>query len=330
MSLWARAGRRRRRLLAVAWSAAGAAGASLAACAVPGRPGGAPAGSGRPSGGAPGGAPGGAEVVLSERDAATIRERLAWARREGVQRLPPGEAVVKLGETFLGVPYAANTLEAPGPERLVVDLTGFDCVTFVETALVLARLARGAGAPAGHGGDAAALEAYAAELRRLRYRRGTLDGYASRLHYFSEWIADNAAKGLVGDVGEALGGRRLTRPVDYMSAHPEAYPRLEDAATLAAVRQAEVALSARPRFAVPRARLAEVAPRIENGDVIAVTTSVPGLDVTHTGLATRVGDRLHLLHAPAPGRSVEVSTLPLAEWLARDPAQEGIMVARPR
>ena len=326
MSLWTGAGRRRRRQLAVAWSAAAAAGASLAACAVRGRPGGAPAGSGR----APDGAPAGAEVVLSERDAAAIRERLAWARREGVQGLPPGEAVVKLGETFLGVPYVANTLEAPGPERLVVDLTGFDCVTFVETALVLARLARGEGTPVGRGGDGEALEAYAAELRRLRYRRGTLDGYPSRLHYFSEWIADNAAKGLVRDVSEALGGARLTRPVDYMSTHPEAYPRLGDAATLAAVRQAEVALSERARFAVPLARVAEVAPRIENGDVIAVTTSVPGLDVTHTGLAARAGGRLHLLHAPAPGRSVEVSALPLAEWLARDPAQVGIMVARPR
>jgi hypothetical protein len=317
-------GRRTRRTLLAGAGLAAVAGA-LAACAVPGRPGGQPGGPGSPGAGQ--------EVVVSDRDRAVIRERLAWAEREGVGKLAPGEAATRLGATFLGTPYAAHTLEAPGPERLVITLEAFDCVTFVETVLVLTRLARrGEGAaPAGPGGGGLAglVEGYATELRRLRYRRGTIDGYPSRLHYFSDWIADNTEKGLVRDVTQEIGGVRETRPVGYMSAHPADYPALADPAVLEAIRRSEVAITARPRFAVPAQAVKAAEPRLQNGDVIAVTTSVPGLDVTHTGLATWVAGRLHLLHAPAIGKTVEVSALPLAEWLPRVAGQDGIMVARP-
>ena len=29
---------------------------------------------------------------------------------------------------------------------------------------------------------------YKAELEKIRYRDGVIDGYASRLHYFCDWI----------------------------------------------------------------------------------------------------------------------------------------------
>jgi hypothetical protein len=45
-----------------------------------------------------------------------------------------------VASTFVGTPYEPGTLELPGPERLVVNLRTFDCVTLVEHALVLARL----------------------------------------------------------------------------------------------------------------------------------------------------------------------------------------------
>ena len=40
----------------------------------------------------------------------------------------------------------------------------------------------------------------------MRYRGGKRRGYASRLHYFSEWISDGARRGLVRDLGAELGG----------------------------------------------------------------------------------------------------------------------------
>ena len=127
------------------------------------------------------------------------RERLdAWLRvlrAEGLAdaRAPLGPAVARVGELALGAPYAANTLEAylgeggvPAAEPLTLHLLKFDCVSLVEAALAVARTAAA--------GPDAGWDRFAREMERMRYRGGVRDGYASRLHYFSEWIADGARR----------------------------------------------------------------------------------------------------------------------------------------
>jgi hypothetical protein len=69
---------------------------------------------------------------------------------------------------------------------------------------------------------------------------------------------------------------------------------------------------------------------IRSGDIIALTTSIKGLDITHTGIATREADgRIHLLHASTGSMEVEVSKLPLTDYLKDIKNNTGIMVARP-
>lgn len=257
----------------------------------------------------------------TERDFQIFNETMAWARAERLDTLPIGEIMVRLGRRFVGAPYRPGILEVPGPERLVVDLREYDCVTYVETMLALARMIRA-------GEDD--FDTFRRELARIRYRNGVIDGYPSRLHYFSEWISDNEAKGIVQDVTRDLGGVADTEPIDFMSRNAESYPKLSDPADLDAIRATEQALSTRPRYVIPEDRIAEVAPRIQNGDIIAATSSTPGLDVAHTGLAIWIDGRLHLMHAPLVGKTVEISELPLAERIQRIEGQDGIMVARPR
>jgi hypothetical protein len=149
------------------------------------------------------------------------------------------------------------------------------------------------------------------------------------LHYFSDWIADNARRGLVTDLGAELGGIRDAERVDFMSTHPDAYRQLSDAGNLERARESESLLTAAGRTYVPEDRIAGIAPEIRNGDIIAATSTVPGLDVAHTGLALWVDGALHLLHAPLVGDSVEISTMPLAERIQSIAGQDGILVARP-
>jgi len=280
-------------------------------------------------GGLPGGAtappPGPDSPALREgptdEDLAIFEEKMTFAREQRLDTLPIGEIIARLGETFVGTPYEPGTLDPPGPERLVINLRALDCVTFVENVLAMARLIRARDYD---------FDSYVAELERIRYRDGVLDGYPSRLHYFSEWISNAQEKGLVQDITRELGGVQDTERIDFMSTHADAYPQLADPDNLAAIRAVEERLNERPRYYIPEDRIAAVAPQIRNGDIIAATSTVSGLDIAHTGIAIWVDGKLHLMHAPLVGRWVEISELPLAERILDISGQDGIMVARPQ
>jgi hypothetical protein len=268
--------------------------------------------------------------ALSPDDRARLAEWMATLRAEGLAgaEVPLGRAVARVGELAVGSPYEAFTLEAylraggdADAEPLTLHLSKFDCVSLVESALAVARAA----AKPGAGWDD-----FAREVGRMRYRGGVRTGFASRLHYFSEWISDGERRGLVRDLGEELGGVEDARPLRFMTEHRGSYPGLRDDATFAAIAAMERALDCSPRRVVPTERIPAVQDRIEHGDVLAFATAIPGLDVTHTGMAYR--DRagvLRVLHAPLSGGAVEVSRSTLPEYVAAIRRSTGILVARP-
>ena len=260
------------------------------------------------------------------RDWEIAREHFAWAVAQPPGTFPRfGDLLARIGERFVGTPYRPHTLELAGPERLVVNLEALDCVTFVENVLVLARLAWAASPD-----DSDRFRsAYRDELTRIRYRDGTLDGYASRLHYFSEWIADNEASGLVDAISHDLGGLADPSPIDFMSTHPDAYRQLADAEVLAEIARMEARLAEAERHYIPADAIGTASSGIRDGDIIAATSTVAGLDIAHTGIALWKDGTLRLLHAPLVGSHVRISDESLAERIARIGGQDGIMVARP-
>ncbi|MDX1646302.1 MAG: DUF1460 domain-containing protein [Longimicrobiales bacterium] len=275
----------------------------------------------------PSGASGG-EITWSHEDWSIFEERVEAAVEAGADTLPMGELMVHVGLGLVGTPYEAGTLEVEGPERLVVELGSLDCVTFVENVYAISAAVKAGVAQ--RLDDRATVEGeYERMLRALRYRGNVIDGYPSRLHYFSEWIHDAEAKQLVEDVTDDLGGVVDREPLRFMSENPEAYRQLSEPENLAAIRRVEDLLSRRGRHVIPEDRIEEVSSGIRNGDIIAATSSVYGLDVAHTGIAVRIGDALHLIHAPLVGDSVEVSERRLAERIQAIDGQDGIIVARP-
>jgi hypothetical protein len=266
----------------------------------------------------------------TERDWAIARGTVEWGLNQGLDALPTGEVMALVASTFVGTRYEPGTLELPGPERLVVNLRTFDCVTLVEHALVLARLIT-RGAEAVLADDETFRGAFRDRLTAIRYRGGEIDGYPSRLHYFTEWLDHGIAAGELEEVTDELGGILDERPIHFMSSNPDAYRQLaEDPELLEPIRGVEAELSARTRLYVPQERIAEVEDGIRNGDIIAAVSTLDGLDIAHTGLALRHGGRIHLLHAPLVGDSVEVSVRPLAERIQGISAQKGIRVVRAR
>lgn len=259
-------------------------------------------------------------------DEAKFADFAATIAREGEM----SALVARVARTFLGRPYIANTLNEPkaaaqlaaeDAEPLVCRLDAFDCVTLVESSLAIAR-AIAADRPDWGG--------YQRELERLRYREGRREGYASRLHYFSEWIADNERRGNLRDLTPSLGGVPDPRPIRFMTAHRSAYKKLANDQVFARIQASEAALSKLPRHVLPKDRVAGVLPLLQSGDIVAFATDIEGLDVVHTGLVERLPDgSVHLLHAPEPGQQVTVSKKPLAEYIQGFKHHIGLMIARP-
>jgi hypothetical protein len=277
-----------------------------------------------------------APLAACERGADPDRARLtAWTaalRTEGLSgpESPLGRAATKVGELAAGSPYEASTLEAylragrspSGPEPLTLSLIRFDCVTLVEACLAVARVADGTGAPT--------WESFGREVERMRYRGGERRGYPSRLHYFSEWIADGEERGLLRDLGAELGGVEDPRPLRFMTEHRDSYPALADATVLREIGAIERRLDRHPRRVIPTERIPEVGDRIETGDVLAFATAIPGLDVSHAAFAYRDAEgTLRVLHAPLSGGVVEVTRAALPEYVAAIRRSTGILVARP-
>lgn len=234
---------------------------------------------------------------------------------------PIGKVIVEIGRSFLGTEYRAHALDIPGEERLVVNLRGLDCVSFCENALVLARCVKM---------QKLTFDDYKAELQHVRYRGGIIDRYPSRLHYFTDWISDNEKKGILKNVTKELGGEPYRKVINFMSTHPEAYRQLrENPEFVALIAAQEKELSARAQFFIPKEKLRFREEHIEDGDILAITTTIEGLDVSHTGIAVQQNGRLHMLHAPDVGYRVTITELPLTDYLATKKTQSGVIVARP-
>lgn len=133
-------------------------------------------------------------------------------------------------DKLLGTPYVAHTLEGDR-EYLSINVDQLDCTTFVETLAALTKAAK-AKSPSWY--------AYASALESIRYHSGHIDGYASRLHYISAWIIENANRGNFTEITSSLPhSEYLTKTINYMSTHRDSYPALADSATFEGIRNLE-------------------------------------------------------------------------------------------
>ena len=230
-----------------------------------------------------------------------------------------GEIVQWVGEQLIGRPYVAGMLDAPASETLVVDLTAFDCVLYIENVLSLSHaIATGQ----------ASYQTYADGVRTLRYRDGTLDGYCSRLHYFSDWIRDNERRGALQNVTQAIGGEPFEKRLTFMGEHRDAYPKLASDSTYACILDMETSLADAALFYVPQSRISGVYDSLRPGDIIATATSIGGLDVTHTGFVHKTAAHTGFMHASLSSNAVKISD-DLESYVQGISSQVGVVVVRP-
>ncbi len=241
-----------------------------------------------------------------------------FAAQQQLQSRSLSETIQALSPQFLGAAYGAGLLDQSAAEQLFVSLRQFDCVLFVETVLALARSARV---------QTFTPNMLATQIEVQRYRGGQMTDYCSRLHYFSDWLADNERRRLVQNLTAEWGGVPLTQPLNFMTTHRSSYRQLQDAGVFRCLQQVEAALAPEPRFYIPTSRIRSIYPQLRGGDIVAIATQVPGLDVTHTGLVERRGVAVGLIHASPAGAVTRA--MDLQTYVSRVPDAMGIIVARP-
>lgn len=261
----------------------------------------------------------GQEVTVNEKDRSIV-EKIIHEFKD-TDKSDPGKLLKDIALTFLETPYVAHTLETGPEEKMVINLRELDCTTFAENCLALVHTLLS---------DQPTFNTFSRELERIRYRDGVRSGYISRLHYFSEWIDNNVQKGYVMDVAKAVGAPLLTTSVGFMGDHPASYPVLKAHPELVPeLKWLEQEVTTTNRWYIPLEDLDKFEVSIKDGDIIGITTSVKGLDVTHVVIASMESYGLSFIHASSLAEKVILDSITLQEYLQKGKSNTGIMVVRP-
>ena len=259
-----------------------------------------------------------AQVTYQKADSVTVCSLLAKANTK--------TSTLWFARQFLGVPYVAHTLELNDKEQLVVNTRELDCTTLVETVTALTLCAQQ---------GKKTWNDYLTTLKTLRYRQGKLDGYTSRLHYFSDWIRDKQSMKIIKEIQSPnppfTAVQRVN--VNYMSTHPTAYKALKAQPELVPViRQQEQSLNTVKARYIPKSALRRstkaLRQAVHDGDIIAITCNKKGLDIAHLGFAVWKKDGLHLLNASMIHKKVVEEPMTFYQYLQKHPSHTGIRVLR--
>ena len=169
-----------------------------------------------------------------------------------------------LSRHFVGHSYLPNPLigSAGTAEVFTASLDGFDCVTYLETVLALAR--------------ASSVDDFIEWLRKIRYERGRIQ-WDRRNHYMTLWIRNNVRAGIIRPVSmPAVPILRIERVLNVV---PGLAPK-------------PARMKCLPKPAVPRLER-----YLQTGDLIFFVSTRKNLDVFHAGIIVRDGTRLLMRHA---------------------------------
>jgi hypothetical protein len=199
-----------------------------------------------------------------------------------------------LSRHFLGLPYQPNPLigSADTAEVFTASFDGFDCVTYIETVVALAR--------ASHVDD------FTEWLRKIRYERGRIE-WKRRNHYMTDWIRNNVREGIVKPISTpavpTLSRERVLNVVPGLDPH-------------------RTRMKCVPKPAVPR-----LEQYLQSGDLIFFASTRKNLDMFHAGIIVRDNNKVSMRHASrSQGGVVEQE---LSDFLKTN-RMAGVVVVRPQ
>ena len=207
-----------------------------------------------------------------------------------------GKIVQQVAQQFLGSEYKAGLLDKSDHETLIISLKQFDCLLFVETVLAIAHNINR---------QKYGYQAFSERVENQRYWNGKMNGYCSRLHYFSDWIEDNQRRGNIRNITQQLSSVNTVKKLNFMTTHRSSYPNLvKSDANFKCITSVEATLSDRFNY-IPTKNIKQTYSKLQPGDIVGVATNIAGLDFTHTGFVYRQPNgKIGLIHASPAGKVV--------------------------
>lgn len=232
------------------------------------------------------------------------------------------ELMIIAAKQMLGTDYVAGTLEQI-PEKLNVSLTQTDCILFVESCLAMALNAKkGLDNP----------DSLCATVQSFRYRNGKVDGYASRIHYTSEWIRQGEARDIFTEITDILSGENLSgQRFSFMSTHTDSYRQLkgnpEVVARIAAMEENLNKFT--DYYVIPKEDVRKIEHLLKDGDILGFNTTVEGLDIAHVALVYHKDNgEVGFIHASQADGKVVIDEKSIADYVMGRKNNNGIRIVR--
>ena len=233
--------------------------------------------------------------------------------------------ILYFGKKLQDIPSEAHSLEEGEEEHLVVNLHGFDCVTFVETVIAFTLCDI-------H--EKRTFEDFCQFLTLIRYREGILTDYTSRLHYFTWWAEDNEKKGILKDItiDDEPFTEEKNMEFNYMSSHPDYYKHLKNHPEFIPIIKNYEEKSNRKYRYIPKQNLSgdknSSLNIIHDGDIIGMMSNLKGLDFCHVGFVFWKNEKLYLMHLSFIENKVMINEETLYDYEMNHPNHLGIKVFR--
>ena len=219
------------------------------------------------------------------------RRRVEQLLSKAKSEEPAGNRIEVLSRQFLGFPYKSNLVgSADTPEVFVASLDEFDCVTYIEIIVALAR--------------SSSIDEFTESLRTIRYEEARVN-WERRNHYMTGWIRNNIREGILRRVPGQVPVVTKERMLNVVPGLPPRKTRFQ---------------------CVPKPAIGKLTPHLKTGDLIFFASTRKHLDVFHCGIVVRAGDRTLMRHAARSRNGVVEQDL--SEFLKSN-RMAGVIVVRP-
>lgn len=202
------------------------------------------------------------------------------------------ERLQRVSAELLDTPYDDKTLigSSTAPEKFVLTCTAFDCVTYCEYCVSIAK--------------SSSVGDIQSNLKAMRYRDGEVS-WLARNHYMYDWIQYNRQAGFLTDPFAGLHTLKTHKTLSRLPHYP--------------ARDAEMSF-------IPTDKIYEYKSSYNTGDIILFGSTSDDLDVYHMGFLIKGDDTLYLRHAARSARRVIEE--PLNKFLNKNESC-GVIIVRP-